>query len=85
MGNLSNTNIKFRLYGNNPVYSKEPDVIAFFSPMKNHKSFADISFTNEWKPERQDYYPLTGKNDYRTISIPLFRILKPCVLLMKRD
>jgi hypothetical protein len=65
MGNLSNTNIKFRLYGNNPVYSKEPDVIAFFSPMKNHKSYADISFTNEWRTEKQDYYPLTGKNDYR--------------------
>ncbi|MBR4570058.1 MAG: hypothetical protein IKO19_05255, partial [Candidatus Riflebacteria bacterium] len=64
-GDLSNTSLKFRLYGDNPKYSREPDIIAFFAPMINHKSFADISFTNEWKPEKQDYYPLTAKGDYR--------------------
>ncbi|MBR4330952.1 MAG: hypothetical protein IKP71_14015, partial [Candidatus Riflebacteria bacterium] len=64
-GDLSNTSLKFRLFGDNPKYSKDPDIIAFFAPMKNHKSFADISFTNEWKPEKQDYYPLISKNDYK--------------------
>ena len=64
-GDLSNAKIKFRLYGDNPVYSKEADIIAFFSPTKNHKDFANISFTNEWGPDKQDYYPLTAKNDYK--------------------
>ena len=64
-GDLSNTILKFRLYGDNPIYSRDVDIIAFFAPMINHKSYADISFTNEWHPERQDYYPLTAKGDYR--------------------
>ena len=64
-GDLSNTTLKFRLYGDNPIYSRDVHIIAFFAPMINHKSFADISFTNEWHPERQDYYPLTAKGDYR--------------------
>ena len=64
-GDLSNSKLKFRLYGDNPVYSKEADIIAFFAPNKNHKDFANISFTNEWGPDKQDYYPLTAKNDYK--------------------
>ena len=64
-GDLSNTKLKFRLYGYNPIYTRDVDIIAFFAPMINHKNFADISFTNEWQPERQDYYPLTAKGDYR--------------------
>ena len=64
-GDLSNAKLKFRLFGYNPVYSKEADVIAFFDPAINHKNFADISFTNEWNPEKQDYYPITAKGDYK--------------------
>ena len=64
-GDLSSSNLKFRLFGDNPKFSGEPDIIAFFAPLKNHKAYADISFTNEWKPEKQDYYPLTAKNDYK--------------------
>ena len=64
-GDLSNTKLRFRLYGDNPIYSRDVDIIAFFAPMINHRSFADISFTNEWHPQRQDYYPLTAKGDYR--------------------
>ena len=64
-GDLSNTKLKFRLYGDNPVYSSEPQIIAFFAPRINHKSYADISFTNIWNPDRQDYYPLIAKGDYK--------------------
>ena len=64
-GDLSNTKLKFRLFGDNPSYSKEPDIIAFFAPKVNHKNYADISFTNEWHVEKQDYYPLTAKHDYK--------------------
>ena len=67
MGDLSNTSLKFRLFGDNPSYSKEPDIIAFFAPRVNHKSYADISFTNVWHPGSQDYYPLIAKNDYKNM------------------
>jgi hypothetical protein len=64
-GDLSNSKLKFRLYGYNPVYSKDPDIIAFFDPSLNHKNYTDISFTNVWHPEKQDYYPLISREDYK--------------------
>ena len=65
MGDLSNNSLKFRIFGDNPSYSKEPDIIAFFSPRVNHKNYADISFTNEGMPGHQDYTPLIAKGNYR--------------------
>ena len=64
-GDLSNTSLKFRLFGDNPTYSKDPDIIAFFAPRINHKNFADISFTNVSHSDSQDYYPLIAKGDYK--------------------
>jgi hypothetical protein len=64
-GDMSNSSIKFRLFGDNPVYSSDADIIAFFSPSRNHKDFANISFTNENTPEKQDYFPLTSKDDFK--------------------
>ena len=64
-GDLSNTKLKFRMFGYDPVYSKDADIIAYFDPSINHKNSADISFTNEYEPDQQDYYPLTAKSDYK--------------------
>ena len=66
-GDLSNSSIKFRLFGDKPSYSKDPDIIAFFAPRVNHKNYADISFTNIWHPGSQDYYPLIAKGDYKNM------------------
>lgn len=65
MGDLSNTKLKFRLFGDSPSYSKDPDIIAFFSPKVNHKMYADINFTNEGMPGHQDYIPLIAKGEFK--------------------